>query len=169
MGPQQLMGSGVWLGVDVGRVRVGVARCDPEGIMALPVETLRRDEDGADVRRCLQLVRRYSARAVVVGLPIHLSGAAGSAVADALTWARSLAALAGPDLPIRLLDERLTTVTAHAHLNASGRGSRRHRSVVDQQAAVVILNQALSIMHHSGNMAGIDLATYPIQEDAAGE
>jgi putative holliday junction resolvase len=135
---------GVVLAVDVGTVRVGVAASDPHRVLASPVVTLRRDaRRGTDLRELAGIVREREAVLVVVGLPTSMSGVAGSASA---TMARDFAAALEPlvaPVAVRLVDERLTTVTAVAALRASGRSSRRAREVVDQAAAVALLQGVL--------------------------
>lgn len=135
---------GVWLGVDVGSVRVGVARCDPDGVLASPLVTLRRDPDGdEDLRELARLAEENEARGVVVGMPIGLSGRAGPAAAAAAAYVEALRPLVAPR-PVETIDERLTTVSAHRNLASSGIGNKRRRSVVDQEAAVIILQQWLA-------------------------
>lgn len=135
---------GVWLGVDVGLARVGIARCDPDGILAVPETTLARDLDGgADLAALAGLVAEHRAAGVVVGLPITLSGRAGPAAQDALAYADALRALIDP-VPVELIDERLTTVSAEQVLRGRGIKGRARRAVVDQAAAVVILEHWLA-------------------------
>jgi putative Holliday junction resolvase len=130
------------LGVDVGTVRVGVALSDPTGTLASPLETLRRAKDLSDVDRLAALVVEHEVAEVVVGEPVHLSGASGASAADAADYAQELADRI-PDVPVNLIDERLSTVTAASHLREGGIDSRKQRPVIDQAAAVVILQQFL--------------------------
>jgi putative Holliday junction resolvase len=124
----------VVLAVDVGTVRVGVAASDPHRILASPVETV--PAPGHD--RVVELVAEREVVLVLVGLPTSLSGRAGSASADmARTWAAAFQALV--EVPVQLVDERLTTVAATAALRASGRNAKQSRAVVDQAAAVALL------------------------------
>lgn len=130
---------GVLVAVDVGTVRVGVAASDPHRILASPVETV--PAPGLD--RVAELVREREAVGVVVGLPTSMSGASASASADmARAYAAELAPLVAP-VPVELVDERLTTVTATAALRASGKRGRAARAVVDQAAAVALLQGVL--------------------------
>ncbi len=145
------MRAGVRIGVDVGTVRVGVASCDPAGTLATPVETLPRG--AGDLGRLGDLVRQYAAVEVVVGLPISLSGAHGKAAASARAFAQRLAAAVG--VPVRLVDERLSTVDATRTLRESGLGGRRHRAVIDQAAAVIILQSALDAERSTGTPPGV--------------
>ncbi|WP_029144229.1 Holliday junction resolvase RuvX [Microbacterium luticocti] len=151
---------GVRLGVDVGRARIGVARCDPDGMLAVPVETVPRDD--ASVARVLALATEHDAVELVVGLPLNLRGDDTPSTADARAFAGALAAASLR--PVRLVDERLSTVSAHAALRGSGRTQRSSRSIVDQVAAVVFLQQALDIEKRTGRPAG-DLVP-PAQEPA---
>jgi putative Holliday junction resolvase len=130
------------LGVDVGTVRVGVAMSDPTGTIASPLETLKRARDESDLDRLAALVAEHEVSEVVVGEPRHLSGASGASADDAAAYARALAGRIG-NVPVHLVDERLSTVTASQHLRAGGRDSRAQRSVIDQAAAVVILQHFL--------------------------
>ena len=130
---------GVVVAVDVGTVRVGVAASDPDRVLASPVETV----PAPGLARVAELVAERGAVLVVVGLPTSLSGKAGSASAD---MARRFAALLEPrvaPVPVELVDERLTTVTATAALRASGKKGKAARAVVDQAAAVALLQGVL--------------------------
>jgi len=130
---------GVVLAVDVGTVRVGVAASDPHRILASPVETVPAPGHA----RVVELVAEREAVLVVVGLPTSMSGQSRSASADmARDWAAVLAPLVAP-VEVRLVDERLTTVSATAALRASGRTARQSRAVVDQAAAVALLQGVL--------------------------
>jgi putative Holliday junction resolvase len=151
---------GVRLGVDVGRARVGVARCDPDGMLATPVETVARDE--ASVRRIVALAGEYEARELLVGLPLNMKGEDTASTTDAREFAAALAAASA--LPVRLVDERLSTVSAHAALRDSGRTQRSSRSIVDQVAAVVLLQHALDVEKSTGRPAGSPVP--PAQEPA---
>lgn len=144
---------GVRLGVDVGSVRVGVARSDPSGLLATPVATLRRTASDDAIAAIAELVTEEVAVEVVVGLPRSLSGARGPAAETALAYAEKLARTIHP-IPVRLVDERLTTVSAHQALRRSGRSGRAQRQVVDQVAAVLILQGALDFERSTGRGAG---------------
>ncbi len=129
---------GVVVAVDVGTVRVGVAASDPHRILASPVETVT----APGLQRVSEIVAEREAVLVVVGLPTSLSGVAGSASAQmARDWATELADLVA--VPVELVDERLTTVAATAALLASGKRGRKARAVVDQAAAVALLQGVL--------------------------
>jgi putative Holliday junction resolvase len=145
------MRRGVRLGVDVGDVRIGVARSDPDGLIAAPVETVRRG--AGDLARLRALVDQEAAIEVVVGLPRSLSGGEGPAAAKARTFAGELAEAVRP-VPVRLCDERLSTVSAEAVLRERGLKGQKRRAVVDQAAAVVILQNALDTERGTGTAPG---------------
>lgn len=141
------MRKGVRLGVDVGSVRVGLATSDPHGLIATPVATLRRDRrSGHDLDQVVAEVVEREALEVLVGLPRSLSGREGPAAGLARDYAEQLVArlqAAGLATPVRMVDERLSSVAAHRSLRESGMSGRRQRTVVDQVAAVVLLQAAL--------------------------
>jgi putative Holliday junction resolvase len=145
------MRSGVRLGVDVGTARIGVARSDPHGMLATPLETVKRGP--GDLARIAELAVEYAAVEIVVGLPIALSGRETASTGDARLFARELAAVQGA--PVRMVDERLSTVSANSALRASGRTAKNSRSVVDQVAAVIILQHALDFERSAQTPPGI--------------
>jgi putative Holliday junction resolvase len=122
----------------VGSVRIGVACSDPDGILATPVETVRRDRSGKHLRRLVELVGELPAVEVVVGLPRTLADRTGPSAHDAIELAGELARRIAP-IPVRLADERLTTVGAQRSLRAAGVCAKSQRAVIDQVAAVAIL------------------------------
>ncbi|GGV68289.1 Holliday junction resolvase RuvX [Streptomyces thermoviolaceus] len=148
------------LAIDVGDARIGVASCDPDGILATPVETVPGRDVPAAHRRLVQLVEEYEPIEVVVGLPRSLKGGEGPAAAKARAFAGDLAKAIAP-VPVRLVDERMTTVTASQGLRASGVNARKGRSVIDQAAAVVILQQALESERVSGRAPGEGVEVAP--------
>jgi putative Holliday junction resolvase len=131
-------GRGRRLGIDVGTVRIGVAVSDPDGILATPVETVRRDPRGAHLRRIAALIGELAIVEVVVGLPRTLADRAGSSARDAIEFADAVADRITP-VPVRLADERLTTVSAARSLREAGVRARNQRGMIDQAAAVEIL------------------------------
>ncbi len=144
------MRRGIRLGVDVGSVRVGLAASDPGGVLATPVQTIERDlESGADQGVIAAAVLEHEVLEVVVGLPRSLSGDEGPAAQGVRAYATTLAARISPT-PVRLVDERLTTIDAHRKLRTSGMAGRAQRTVVDQVAAVLILQAALDAEKASG-------------------
>ncbi|MEV0292448.1 Holliday junction resolvase RuvX [Nocardia sp. NPDC050710] len=137
-------GRGRRIAIDVGSVRIGVASSDPDGILATPVETVPRAKSSrgggpsADIARIAEIVREYEAVEVIVGLPRTLRGEKGTAAGLAIAFAERLQRIIAP-VPIRLSDERLTTVSAARALRDSGVRARGQRQVIDQAAAVSIL------------------------------
>ncbi len=126
-----------YLGLDIGNRRIGVAASDALGLLAQPVLTLFRKNPREDVRSLLRLMRRYGCTAIVAGNPLHMSGELSPQAAKAQAFARLLGEAAG--VPVHLWDERLTTLEAHRILSEAGRPRQEHRGVVDQVAAVLIL------------------------------
>jgi putative Holliday junction resolvase len=183
--PEPGLPRGARLGVDVGMARIGLAASDPDGLVATPVETVPRvlapgGKGGkgsksargttADVARIVAEAEERLAAVIYVGLPRHLSGKEGAATADARAFAaRLVVALAAAGetskirVEVRLVDERMTTVSAHQALHAAGRKTKRHRSVIDQAAAVIILQSALDAERAKGERAGeiVEARTVP--------
>jgi putative holliday junction resolvase len=145
------MRPGVRLGVDVGKARVGIASSDRDGLLATPVATLARAD--ADERSFRILVEDYGAMEIVIGLPISLSGADTASTTDAREFAAAVAGWIG--LPVRLVDERLSTVSAQRALRDSGRRTKGSRPVIDQVAAVIILQNALDSERSAGRPPGV--------------
>jgi putative Holliday junction resolvase len=136
---------GVWVGVDVGTVRVGVARSDPRGVLALPVATLTRDAAGdRDIDELAALIAEYGAIGAVLGLPRTLAGREGQSADMAREYGARLAARIAP-LPVEFVDERLTTVSAQRKLHQGGVRGRAGRAVIDQAAAVELLQHWLDL------------------------
>lgn len=142
--------------MDVGSVRIGVARSDPDGLLATPLETVARGR--GDFDRIAELVAEQRAIEVVVGLPTSLSGREGPAARGARTFAARLAARLAP-VPVRLFDERLTTVCAENALRAGGVRGRARRAVVDQAAATVLLQAVLDAERMTGTPPGEPVGT----------
>ncbi|CAN5391669.1 Holliday junction resolvase RuvX [soil metagenome] len=149
------MRHGVRLGIDPGDARIGVARSDPSGFLASPVETVRSGR--GDLRRIRQILAEIQVDSevveVVVGLPRSLSGKEGPAAVKVREFAGRLAASVAP-VPVRLCDERLTTVSAEAMLRDRGTKGSKRRAVVDQAAAVLILQHALDSERTTGVAPG---------------
>jgi len=152
------MRNGVRLGIDPGDARIGVARSDPSGFLASPVETLPRGR--GDLARLAALCAECDAVEVVVGLPRSLSGGEGPAALKVRDFASRLARRVAP-VPVRLCDERLTTVSAEAMLRDRGRNGSKQRAVVDQAAAVLILQHALDTERATGRAAGEIVSVMP--------
>jgi putative Holliday junction resolvase len=142
---------GVRLAVDVGSVRVGVARSDPGGILASPLAVL--SSGPADRDELARLAASADAIEVIVGLPTSLSGREGPAAHGARSFAADLAGRVAP-IPVRLVDERFTTTQAHDALRRGGRDSRARRGVVDAAAAAVLLQSALDAERATGYPPG---------------
>ena len=145
------MRPGVRLAVDVGSARIGVARSDPGGLLASPLATVRRGR--GDLDSLAGLAVGHDAVEIIVGLPTGLSGREGPSAADARTFAAALAGRLAP-CPVRLVDERFTTVLAHEALRRGGRDGRDRRAVVDKAAAALLLQGALDTERSTGRPAG---------------
>lgn len=141
------------LGVDVGSVRVGVAASDVTGTLASPVRVLRRARDGSELDELAALATEREAIEIVVGMPRSLSDRHGPAAEAAETYAALIARRVAP-VPVRLVDERLSTVQAQRSMQASGRTVRSSRGWIDAAAAVVILQAALDSERATGEPAG---------------
>jgi putative holliday junction resolvase len=150
-GRYQAVRPGVRLGVDVGSVRIGVARSDPGGLLASPLDTVRRG--AGDISAVAALVTGNAAFEVVVGLAVGLAGSEGRAAAQGRAFAEALAARVAP-VPVRLVDERFTTVLAHSALQQGGYDSRARRETVDKAAAALLLQGALDAERSTGHPAG---------------
>lgn len=145
-------GPGRRLGIDVGTVRIGVAASDRDAKLAMPVETVKRvtgfkDRDGEDIERLLELIDAYGVVEVVVGLPRDLKGNGSKSVKHAKEIAFRIRRRNG-DVAVRMADERLTTVAATRAMRASGRSEKDQRAVIDQAAAVEILQTWLDGRHN---------------------
>ncbi len=146
--------SGVRLGIDVGTVRIGVALSDPAGTLAIPAETIdRRAGELSAVARVAELVAEHDVLEVLVGHPLTMSGEQGPAAQAAAAFAQELADALAP-IAVRLIDERLTTVSAQRNLHAAGRTHRTSRSIIDQAAAVIVVQHALDSERAAGHPVG---------------
>jgi putative Holliday junction resolvase len=139
------------LAVDPGSVRIGVARCDPSGVLATPLTVVRRGKGDLDALASLAIAE--DAMEILVGFPRSLSGSEGPAAVTAKQFAADLAVRVAP-LPVRLVDERFTTATAHDALRAGGHDSRARRHSVDSAAAAVLLEAALESERRTGLVPG---------------
>ena len=147
------MEKGRRLAIDVGSVRIGLAICDPDGILSSPIPALGRSNELMDTLQLVsELVAENSVIEVYVGDPISLSGGQSASTRVAREFAEKLAAQIS--VPIRLVDERLTTVTASAKLRISGKDAKQSRSLIDSASAVEILEQALATIRVSGKAPG---------------
>ena len=145
------MRSGNRLAVDVGSVRIGIASCDPAGILATPLTTVSRGT--GDLAEIARLCTEREVIEVIVGLPTGLSGQAGKAAEQARAFAAELAPLVAP-VPVRLVDERFTTTLAHSALRATGQDGKKRRGTVDRAAAAFLLQSALDAERLTGDPAG---------------
>jgi putative holliday junction resolvase len=141
---------GARLAIDWGDARVGVAACDPEGTLAYPLTTVRAGV--AEIADLVAVVAEYEPIEVIVGLPRSLSGGEGPAAGKARERAKRLAGAVR--VPVRLVDERLTTVTASQRLHEGGKRAKEQRELIDAAAAVAILEQALAVEQSTGNPPG---------------
>lgn len=146
----QALRRGSRLGVDVGSARVGVASCDPDGLLASPLATVKRGR--GDMAEIARLAAERDVIEIIVGLPTRLSGTPGQAADLARDFAEALARLV--KVPVRLVDERFTTVIAHAALAKGGRKEKERRTVVDQAAAALLLQSALDAERQTGRPPG---------------
>lgn len=139
------------LGLDPGDARIGVASCDPSGILATPVETVQRGD--GDLDRIAAIVDDLGAVLLYVGLPRSMGGGEGPSAGKVRAFTAELAVRVAP-LPVRLVDERLSTVTAEGVLRERGKKGKKRRAVVDQAAAVVILQSAIDTERTQGRPTG---------------
>ena len=126
---------------DYGDVRIGVAICDPDGILATPLTTLQ-SKDPSLKKQIAELIDEYEPVKIYVGQPKLLSGEDGSAVAKVQVFTEMLTS--NFDIPVSMVDERLSTVSAAKQLRESGVNAKDARSVIDAAAAVAILEQGLA-------------------------
>lgn len=163
---------GIKLGVDVGTVRVGVAICDRDSILATPYKTLDRNaRKNSDVRVIANLVEELGAVQVIVGLPRTMKGEERASAKMAVDYAQLLAAelaARAVAVPVNLVDERLSSVTAHRNLHEAGMSSRNHRKVVDQVAAAGILQHAIDMQKARGADVGSRVTPPPPSVDLGG-
>lgn len=150
------MRAGRRLAIDVGKVRIGIAASDFHAILASGVATITRSDDlSVSISEILDLVAEIQPIEIYVGYPISLSGTSNSSSSDATRFAKEISK--GLSVPLRLIDERMTTITAGNALKLSGRDSKTGRKVIDQIAATVILEQALETERLTGKVPGIAL------------
>jgi len=151
------MVNGVRLALDVGSVRIGVAKCDAEGLLATPLVTIASGPNA--VTEVYELVQEFDVKCVYVGKPISLAGKDTASTMAALDFANLLAKqLENDSATVRLIDERLSTVSAQRGMHEAGRNVKQSRDAIDQAAAVVILEHALAIERNSGNFVGEEVS-----------
>ena len=145
--------TGVRIALDVGSVRIGVAKCDAEGLLATPLTTISAGPEA--VNQVLDLLREYEAICVYIGKPISLAGKDTASTQSAIEFAGEIAALLKEsNTQVRLIDERLSTVSAQRGMHEAGRNVKQSRDAIDQAAAVVILEHALASERNSGTLVG---------------
>jgi putative holliday junction resolvase len=148
------MRKGKRLAIDVGSVRIGLASCDPDGILATPLPAFQRSNSKADLAQVVSdLVSENSIIEVIVGDPISMSGSITSSTEDAREVAKQIASAIS--IPVRLVDERLTTVSAQAKLRQSGKDTRESKALIDSASAVEILEHALASERSNGIAPGV--------------
>ena len=151
------MVNGVRLALDVGSVRIGVAKCDAEGLLATPLVTITSGPNA--VNEVCELVHEFEANCVYVGKPISLAGKDTASTMAALDFASLLAKqLVNDSVTVRLIDERLSTVSAQRGMHEAGRTVKQSRDAIDQAAAVVILEHALATERNVGNFVGEEVS-----------
>ncbi len=147
---------GIRIGIDVGSVRIGVARTDPEGVLAVPVGTVARStssSQGKDLLELAAIVAEFEPIEIVVGLPLGLDGVEGAAALAVRSFVQELGeqlVASAVYVPIRLVDERMSTAQATRSLQSAGRNSKQGRSVIDQAAAIVIVQHAIDSERSTG-------------------
>jgi putative Holliday junction resolvase len=162
------MRKGRRLAVDVGKARIGLAISDQDGILATPFETVARQASDTDSAAAIRLaVDDYSFIEVYVGLPLSLSGSPTPSTSDAVRLAHAISDAIGVE--VRFVDERLTTVSASSNLRLAGKNAKNSRSIIDQEAAAIILEQALAGERVTGSAPGTALETYPLQDHQPSE
>lgn len=143
--------------MDVGTVRIGVAKCDPDGMLAVPLETIAAGERA--ITRAMEIIKDQQAIVVYVGNPISLKGEATASTQAAIEFAQALVAeisgsLETSNVSVRMIDERLSTVSAQRSLHEAGKTHKSSREVIDQAAAIVILEHALESEKRQGDFVG---------------
>jgi putative holliday junction resolvase len=141
---QHLPARGALIGLDLGTKTIGVATSDPDRRVATAVETIRRKNFSSDAARVLALADERGAVGFVLGLPVNMDGSEGPRAQSTRAFARNLARLTG--LPIALWDERLSTAAAERGLIAADVSRARRTKVIDQHAAMFILQGALDLL-----------------------
>lgn len=139
------------MGIDWGKARIGIAACNVGTTLAYPVETVPAGP--RELERIVALVAEYEPGAIYVGLPLTLSGERKQAAEFTTQKAAQLAALVAP-VPVRLIDERMSTASASRTLSGAGHRVRQQRRIIDQAAAVEILQRAIEWETRTSSLAG---------------
>jgi len=141
------------LAIDIGRARLGIAISDLSGILSSPLDSVRRIADDSEtIKEILKIVADNEVQEIYVGDPVSLSGEITTSTDDARNFASLLQSTTA--IPVRLIDERLTTVTAARNLRDSGKNAKTSKSLIDSASAVVILEAVLQVERVSGEAAG---------------
>jgi putative Holliday junction resolvase len=141
------------LAIDIGRARLGIAISDLSGILSSPLDSVRRIADDSEtIKEILKIVADNEVQEIYVGDPVSLSGEITPSTDDARNFASLLQSTTV--LPVRLIDERLTTVTAARNLRDSGKNAKTSKSLIDSASAVVILEAVFQVERVSGEAAG---------------
>lgn len=149
------------IAIDVGTVRIGVAASDFHGILASPLATVTRKADlTSTVADLMEIINEVDAVQIFIGLPISLRGAETRSTEDALNLARALSAAV--QMPVFMVDERLSTVAAAGELRASGKNSQQSRGVIDQIAATVILESVLAASKAQDGFVGREIGSFDV-------
>ncbi len=149
--------TGVRIALDVGSVRIGVAKCDRDGLLATPLTTIPAGTEA--IQTLLDLIQEHEAICVYVGKPVSLAGRDTTSTLLAIDFARELkSALNQSTIQVRLIDERLSTVSAQRGMHEAGRNIKQSRDAIDQAAAVVILDHALESERHAGDLVGEEVS-----------
>lgn len=148
------MRKGIRFAIDYGDARVGLAKSDIDAIMAVPVATIKNDKNL--LNNIIAHITESSCLEVYVGLPRHLSGNIGSSANKSVNFAQQLKkALVA--IPVRMIDERLTTTSASARLQESGVNTRGQKGIIDQVAAIELLEQALDYEKRNNEIPGVEV------------
>lgn len=139
------------LAIDWGKARIGVAACNRGTSLAYPVETVLAGSQ--EMQRLVALVAEYEPVAIYIGLPLTLAGERKQAAEFTMSKAATLAHLVAP-LPVRLVDERMSTASATRILGSAGHRAKQQRKIIDQAAAVEILQRAIEWEAHTSSFAG---------------
>jgi len=152
------------LAIDVGKVRVGLAISDLHGILASPLTTIAREALSESIEALISSVGDFEELLeIYVGLPINMKGEMTSSTDDAILVASQIAN--SSSIPVRLVDERLTTSLANQQLRSLGKSQKDARSTIDQMAAVAILEYAFQIEANSNTAPGISLEEWREEND----
>jgi putative Holliday junction resolvase len=146
------MRTGVRLGIDLGSVRVGIAKCDPQGILASPLRVEPFTDNATVISAIVSLAHEYECLELVLGFPVNLAGDEALSAQVVRKFGEELAAATA--IPVRLIDERMTTAAARKQLQAAGYSTRTDKHLIDAAAAVILLEDALEAERRQGHPIG---------------